>query len=135
MSADGLLTPTQHAIMKIIWEAGRRGITTAEVWRELSRSRKKVARTTVLNLVSRLEERGWLSRKDPKPGQKGSATRLVADVTQYRARLKQLVNFVDEYYAGSAFELSKTLLMFKCLSPSDMESLKQQLEKRLKECQ
>ena len=61
MAPEGALTAAQFEIMEFVWKHGRRGATVAEVWQEISKTRD-VARTTVLNLVDRLERRGWLRR-------------------------------------------------------------------------
>ncbi len=57
----GSLTPEQHQIMSVIWEAGTRGATVAEIRDQLARVRAR-GRTTVLKQVQRLEQRGWLKR-------------------------------------------------------------------------
>ena len=62
---EGNLTPAQFEIMEIVWNHGRKGATVAEIWQATSQTRD-VARTTVLNLVDRLERRGWLKRRRGK---------------------------------------------------------------------
>ena len=59
---EGRLTPAQHEIMEIVWRTGEAGATVTEIWTAIAGSRE-VARTTVLNLVDRLEKRGWLKRR------------------------------------------------------------------------
>ena len=75
---EGTLTPAQYEIMEVVWDAGRAGASVAEVWQAVS-TRRGVARTTVLNLVDRLEKRGWLRRKE-----QDGANRYVATVTKDR---------------------------------------------------
>jgi len=58
----GNITPVQYEILQVIWDAEEQGATVTEIWREISKSRS-VGRTTVLNLVDRLEKRGWLARR------------------------------------------------------------------------
>ena len=60
---EGNLTPVQYEILQVIWDGDDAGSTVAEIWREISKSRS-VGRTTILNLVDRLEKRGWLSLPD-----------------------------------------------------------------------
>ena len=57
---EGKLTPVQFEIMQLIWDSDR-GLTIGEIW-EAIRQGRAVSRTTVLNLVDRLEKRGWLKR-------------------------------------------------------------------------
>ena len=57
----GSLTSSQFEILDLLWEH-ETGMSVAEIWDVLQKKRK-VTRTTVLNLVDRLEKRNWLSRK------------------------------------------------------------------------
>ncbi|MFB3111017.1 MAG: BlaI/MecI/CopY family transcriptional regulator [Gemmatimonadales bacterium] len=59
---EGNLTPAQYEILQVIWGGDEEGATVAEIWQEISKLRS-VGRTTVLNLVDRLEKRGWLTRR------------------------------------------------------------------------
>ena len=58
---EGKLTPVQFEIMQLVWNSAQ-GLTIGEIW-EAIRSGRDVSRTTVLNLVDRLEKRGWLKRR------------------------------------------------------------------------
>ncbi|RPH40896.1 MAG: MarR family transcriptional regulator, partial [Planctomycetota bacterium] len=51
------LSERQLEIMNIVWQ--RKEATVADVWDALTR-RSKIARNTVLTLMQRLEEKGWL---------------------------------------------------------------------------
>ncbi len=127
---EGQLTPAQHEIMQIVWDAGRAGMSASEIWKEVSQSRD-VARTTILKLLERLEHREWLVRQDPRPNQKGVAMRFAANIGRRRARAMLLQQFVNDYYDGSAAELAKSLLQWKCLTRGDMGELKQMLTERM----
>ena len=59
---EGKLTPVQFEIMEMVWDSSVDGVTVAEVWNAVS-AKRSVTRTTVLNLVDRLEKRGWLKRR------------------------------------------------------------------------
>ena len=127
---EGQLTPGQHEIMQIVWRAGKPGVSVGDIWNEIKEHRD-VARTTTLKLVERLEQRGWLFRQDARPNQTGNAMRFVAAIGRRRTRALLLQQFVNDYYDGSAAELGKSLLKFRCLSRNDMAELKQQLTDRL----
>ncbi len=127
---DGQLTPTQHEIMQIVWKHRRGGVSAGEIWKQVSYSRD-IARTTTLKQIERLEQRGWLARQDPRPNQKGSAMRFTATIGPRRARAMLLQQFVNDYYEGSAAELAKSLLKFRCLTLGDMGELKQLLADRM----
>jgi predicted transcriptional regulator len=55
-----VLTPAQLELMNLVWEHGE--LTVSEVRRLLGK-RRPVARTTVLTLLGRLEDRGWLAHR------------------------------------------------------------------------
>jgi predicted transcriptional regulator len=57
---ESSLTLAQLALMDLVWDHGE--ITAAQARRLLS-AKRPVARTTVLTLLSRLEERGWLRHR------------------------------------------------------------------------
>ena len=60
MPTEGKLTPAQFEILQRVWDSPG-GMTVAEIW-DTVRSERDVSRTTILNLVDRLEKRGWLTR-------------------------------------------------------------------------
>ena len=128
---EGSLTPAQHQIMQIVWKSGRCGRSVSEIWKEVSLQRD-VARTTILKLVERLEAREWIARQDPRPNQKGVAMRFAASIGPRKARAQMLQRFVADYYDGSAAELAKSLLKWKCLTRGDMGELKQMIVDRMK---
>ena len=52
------LSPGQFEIMDVVWRQG--DVTVAEVWKTLS-AHRQIARNTVLTMLTRLEEKGWLA--------------------------------------------------------------------------
>ena len=119
---QGNLSAGQYEIMEAVWAAGGKGATVAGVWDAIARGRC-VTRTTVLNLVIRLERRGWLVRReDEKPARYRAALE--------RARTAALLadGFVNDFFAGSAEQLVMSLLGSKRLKPADIERLRQELE-------
>lgn len=128
--AEGYLTPMQHAIMRVIWGSGRCGVSAGNIWKSISMDRT-VGRTTVQKLLDRLEARGWVRRKPPSAGQKGAALRYFPNVGPRRAKASQLQQFVNDYYGGSAAELAKSLLKWKCLSLGDIGELKALIDERM----
>ena len=63
---EAQLTPTQFEIMEIVW-ASADGATVAEIWERVSTMRT-VGRTTILNLVVRLEKTGLAKTEKDKRG-------------------------------------------------------------------
>jgi predicted transcriptional regulator len=120
---EGNLTPAQHEILDIIWEAGDQGATVAEVWQAVS-AKRAVGRTTVLNLVDRLEKRGWLRRRDDAAG----ANRYLATLTRERAAAGIAKDFLNDFFDGSASNLVMTLLGSNKLSKSELQRLRTLLD-------
>ena len=96
---EGQLTPVQFEIMEAIWAAGFGGATVAEIWQVISQ-RRSVARTTILNLVDRLEKRSWLRKEDTSDG-----IRFRARVSREAASAGLAGEFVSDFFGGSAIEV------------------------------
>lgn len=121
MAPEGALTPAQFEIMEVVWNHGRRGATVAEIWQEVSQARD-VGRTTVLNLVDRLERRGWLKRR----GGRG-ANRFIAALSREKTASLLAGDFVNDFFGGSASELVMSLLGSRRLSTDEILRLRELL--------
>ncbi len=119
---QGNLTPAQHEIMEVVWERGKGGATVVEIWREIAATRP-VIRTTVLNLVDRLEKRGWLVRR-----QTGGVYHYAASMSREKTAVRLAGEFVDDFFGGSATNLVMSLLGSKRLTPGDIERLRRLLK-------
>lgn len=117
----GKLTPAQYELMEVVWGAGRDGATVADVWQAVSKQRP-VARTTILNLIDRLEKRGWLRRLD-----QDGVNRYVAAVDRDRTNARIAAGFVQEFFGGSAANLVVSLLGTSQLDPDEIQRLRQLL--------
>lgn len=117
------LTPVQFEIMQAAW-SGQQGATVAEIWETISRNRD-VGRTTILNLVDRLEKRGWLARQKV-----GGVYRYQPTVAQETAAAHVAAEFVDAFFSGSASNLVMSLLGSKSISQDEIEEVRVMLEKR-----
>lgn len=119
---EGTLTSTQYEIIQVVWEHGAAGAAVAEIWQAIA-AKRPVARTTVLNLVDRLEKRGWLIRLD---GGKPYRYRAALDRRTTDALLAG--EFVDDFFGGSASKLVMSLLGTQRLAPEEIERLRELLE-------
>jgi len=117
----GNLTPTQHEILEALWQRGSAGATVAEIWQVISAERP-VGRTTILNLVRRLERRGWLVRRR---GQ--GADRYLAAVSRQQTAALLANSFVDDFFGGSASNLVMSLLGSGQLNPDEIRRLRRLL--------
>ncbi len=120
---DGKLTPVQHSIMQMAWDAGEVGVTVTGVWTQMDASRS-IARTTAQNLLDRLVERRWLKRMKRDDG-----IHYVAAVSKVTTEKEIASEFLDDYFEGSASKLVMSLLGAKRLRKEDIEYLRSILDK------
>src|SRR5262245_55297429 len=95
---EGKLTPVQFEIKQLVWNSPG-GSTVAEIW-DAVRADREVSRTTVLNLVDRLEKRAWLKRRKDQ-----GVFRYAAAVDRPAVEAQLAADFVEEFFAGSAANL------------------------------
>jgi predicted transcriptional regulator len=118
---EGKLTAAQFEILGLTWSSTG-GLTIGEIW-DAIRSRRGVTRTTVLNLVDRLEKRGWLKRKKDQ-----NVYRYFPTVDRSAAERQMAVDFLDDFFEGSPSNLLMSLLGSKRISKEDADSLKRLIE-------
>lgn len=116
--ARGDLTPVQHEIMSLVWDAGADGLSVAAIWQAIA-GRRDVARTTVLSLVDRLEKRGWLARRPTADG-----LRYTAAVDRATTKSRLATDFVTGFFGGSSVQLVQSLLGSRSVSPDELERLR-----------
>jgi predicted transcriptional regulator len=108
-------------IMSIVWNRGE--ATVADVWKALG-SRRKVARSTVLTMLARLQEKGWLCCDE-----EGHAFRYRATVPR-EATLGQMVRrLVDTAFGGSAESLVMALLHGRGVSKQEARRIKKMIDR------
>ncbi len=110
------ISEAQREIMNIVWAGGEVGV--AEVWRILS-TRRPVARNTVLTLITRLVDKGWL-----EPRRVGNAYRYTAARPREQARAEEIRRLVDTVFEGSAEGLVMSLLEGGELSPEESQRIR-----------
>ena len=115
------LTATQHEILEVVWGFPQ-GATVTEIWEAIT-ARRKVTRTTVLNLTDRLDKRGWLKRRKTEDG-----FRYTAVIDRETTARMLASDFVDGFFGGSASELVMSLLGNKRIAASDLEHLRRLLD-------
>ncbi|MEX2114331.1 MAG: BlaI/MecI/CopY family transcriptional regulator [Pirellulales bacterium] len=123
---EGKLTAAQYEIMELVWDAGGEGLTVSEIWDAIGQ-RRELTRTTIQNLVERLEKRRWLKRSKAKGGSRYVATTDRVDTARALAE-----TFVDEFFAGSASDLVMSLFGSKRLKQQDLVRMRELLDSQLK---
>ncbi len=120
---EGKLTPIQFELMQLVWNSAH-GMTIGEIW-DAIRTGREVSRTTALNLVDRLEKRGWLKRRKDQ-----GVFRYTAAVERPSVEAQLAADFVEEFFDGSAANLMMSLLGSRRLSKVDIERLKQLINEK-----
>jgi len=120
-----LPSDAQWDVMNIVWQRGE--ATVGEVWQAFS-ARRPVARNTVLTLVARLEEKGWLRRRA-----EGNVLRYSATVPQQTALRQIARRLIDTAFQGSAEGLMMTLLDDSDLSEGESDRIRAMLAKARRE--
>jgi BlaI family transcriptional regulator, penicillinase repressor len=110
------LSEAQREIMNIVWDNKEVGV--AEVWRILS-ARRTVARNTVLTLITRLVDKGWLQSR-----RVGNAFRYTAALPREKSQAEEIRRLVDAVFDGSAEGLVMSLLEGGELSPEQSERIR-----------
>ena len=105
-------------LMKTIWANG--GVALyAEIVESLEAKGTPATKNTIISLLSRLIEKGFL--KINKIGRRNKYTVLVSE-TEYRAA--QTETFLEKIYEGDAKDLVSTLIQKDLISVDDYEKLK-----------
>lgn len=109
-------------IMKIIWANGE-SARFAAIMDELASKGKTWQKNTVIMLLSRLMDKGYLKAK--KLGRKNEYTALISETEYQTAQTK---NLLDKVYEGNAKGLISNLIQSELLSLEEYEELKKLLE-------
>ena len=118
------LSDAELEIMKIVWGTPDEATLFPYVMDGLAARGKPCQKNTLIVLLSRLMNKGFLSAK--KIGRRNEYTTLVSE-TEYQTA--QTRNFLDKIYKGSAKGLVSNLIMGDLLADEEYEELKRLLEK------
>lgn len=115
------LSEAQIEIMNIVWDRGE--VTVADVWKAVA-ERRKVARNTVLTMIGRLEEKGWLERDDA-----GHAYRYRAALPREATLGSVVGRLVDTAFGGSVEGLVMALLHGRGVSREEAKRIRAMIDK------
>ena len=115
------LPDTEFIIMKIVWQYNNE-VTSAEVMKELE-GKKDWAITTVLNLMARLVERGFLQTR--RAGKSNIYTALISEEVYLEAESK---SFLERVHGNSIKSFMAALYGGKNMTQHDIEELKRYIE-------
>ncbi|MCA9022884.1 MAG: BlaI/MecI/CopY family transcriptional regulator, partial [Planctomycetaceae bacterium] len=112
--------PAQRELMEIVWAEGE--VTVSEV-RDLLEAKRNLARNTVLTMMVRLEERGWLQHRTQGRTFVYSAAR--PKTVSLGMRVSQMV---DRLFAGSPEDLVTALIEYRGLTAAETRRIRSMIE-------
>jgi BlaI family transcriptional regulator, penicillinase repressor len=115
------LSEAQMDIMGAVWDRGE--VTVADVWKAVA-ARRKVARSTVLTMITRLVEKGWLCCDE-----EGHAFRYRAAVPREATLGTVVRRLVDTAFGGSAEGLVMALLHGRGVSQEEARRIKEIIDR------
>ncbi len=107
-------------IMGAVWDRGE--VTVADVWKAVT-ARRKVARSTVLTMITRLVDKGWLCCDE-----EGHAFRYRAAVPREATLGTVVRRLVDTAFGGSAEGLVMALLHGRGVSKEEARRIKKMID-------
>lgn len=118
------LSDAELEIMKIIWENQKEVTLFPEIMDELAARGKPCQKNTLIVLLSRLMNKGFLSAR--KIGRRNEYSTLISEA-EYQS--VQTRNFLHKIYEGNVKGLVSNLIAGDLLSDEEYEELKKMLEK------
>jgi len=115
----------QKAVMEIVWELGE---ATVNQVRDRLGKRRKLAYTTVLTVMQKLDKSGWLTHRE-----EGRAYVYQPTKTRDEASRSSLRQFIDRVCGGNPIAAFQHLLDDEELSADDLAALRKMIDKRRKE--
>lgn len=105
-------------LMKIIWANGGTALY-AEIFKALEDKGTPWTKNTIITLLSRLANKGFL-----KTSKTGFRNQYIATVLETDYQETQTKTLIDKLYEGNAKGLVSTLIQKDLLSPDDYEDLR-----------
>lgn len=117
------LSDAELDIMKIVWGNPEKVTFFPYIMDELAAKGKPCQKNTLIVLLSRLINKGFLNAK--KIGRHNEYTILVSEMEYQTSQTK---NFLDKIYEGNAKGLVSNLIFADLLADGEYEELKKMLE-------
>lgn len=111
------ISESELVLMRIIWENGGTALYSY-IMEELEKDKNEWKKNTVLTLLSRLIEKGFLKTKKI-----GRRNEYVAIVEQQEYQTMQTHSFLDRVYGGDVKNLVSALLQQEMLSADELKEI------------
>ena len=115
----------QRAVIEQIWELGE--ATVHQVRKRLS-PKKKLAYTTILTAMQKLEKAGWLKHRA-----EGKTYVYIPTRTREEAGGKSLKKFMDRMFDGDALLMFQHLMRQSRLTDAELKELRKMIDDKRKE--
>jgi len=115
----------QRAVIEVVWERGEASVH--QVREKLSRKRK-LAYTTVLTAMQKLEKAGWLRHRS-----EGKVYIYAPTRTREEAGARSVLKFLDRIFDGDALLMFQHLMRQDKLSDAELEDLRKMIDDKRKE--
>ncbi len=115
----------QRAVIEVVWELSEASVH--QVRKRLAR-KKKLAYTTVLTALQKLEKSGWL-----RPRAQGKTYIYLPTRSREQAGAKSVEKFMERIFDGDALLMFQHLMRQSKLSDKELQELRKIIEKKRKE--
>ena len=114
----------QRAVIEVIWELGE--ATVHQVRGQLSRN-KKLAYTTVLTVMQKLEKAGWLRHRT-----EGKSYVYLPNRSREQAHAKSIRRFMKRVFDGDSVLMFQHLMLDDNLSDKELREIRKMIDKKRK---
>jgi predicted transcriptional regulator len=115
----------QRTVMEVVWRLGEASVH--DVLKQLGR-RKKLAYTTVLTVLQKLEKAGWLEHRN-----EGKSYIYVPTASREEAGAGSVRQFLKRVFEGDAVAMFQHLIRESKLSDEDLSELRSMIDEKRKE--
>ena len=115
----------QRAVLEIVWERGEASVH--DVLGQLDR-RKKLAYTTALTVLQKLEKAGWLEHRS-----EGKSYIYTPTVSREQAGAGSVRGFLSRVFEGDAVAMFQHLIRESDLSDEELSELRRMIDEKRKE--
>jgi len=115
----------QRAVIEVVWELGEASVH--QVRKRLS-SKKKLAYTTILTAMQKLEKAGWLRHRT-----KGKSYIYLPTWTREEASDSSVHKFMERMFDGDALLMFQHLMRQSKLSEKELGELRKMIDEKRKE--
>ncbi len=115
----------QRSVIEVVWELGEASVH--QVRKRLS-NKKKLAYTTILTAMQKLEKAGWLRHRA-----EGKTYVYIPTRTREEAGAKSVRKFMERIFDGDALMMFQHLMQENKLSDEELRELRKMIDQKRRE--